>query len=605
VRETHTVDTTTYTLTSTYHASGALLTQTLPTGSTGSSQSFGPYRYDAAGRMTGFGPYIAAVTYDLFSNPTETLYGSGAREETVYDPLRTWIDYIDVYDGTGGLLERTRYYRSATGRVTRQETSRDEGDFTYAYDYAGRLLEADNTSDDLFDQSFTYDAAGSMRSNSHLGSYLYGPATGAHPHAPTQVGTDVFVYDLNGNMTVGLHGKVMSYDGENRPLSVLSAGNLTSYIYAATGTRLFKTEKTGTGAETETLYLGPVEIRAPGTAQEEVLLYPLPNVRIEGGAESYLHADQLGSVRVITDSTGAEEAQRLYAPFGQITHETATLPDETHAFIGERLDRDSGLMYLNARYYDPELAMFIQPDWFEVTEPGVGTNRYAYSFNDPVNKLDPLGNLVALVDGTESDGSWREDDPEDPNDLFSKVEKTYGETPVPLGNTYMENTKEARSIAASNLVDLVNKAKARGDDQIVIIAASHGVNVVKEATNMLDEVINEVIGLGGPVRIDYSMNMNVVESYVNVYSNNDGVQTKGGLDGPIPLAAILGLMGESAYRSDSQATRNVPAHTVSVTVTINGTTITFDAAPVGHCCGGATIHGPEVWSQHVEPALAN
>jgi hypothetical protein len=54
-------------------------------------------------------------------------------------------------------------------------------------------------------------------------------------------------------------------------------------------------------------------------------------------------------------------------------------------------------MYLNARYYDPELAMFIQPDWFEVTEPGVGTNRYAYSFNDPVNKLDPCGNEIVTI----------------------------------------------------------------------------------------------------------------------------------------------------------------------------------------------------------------
>jgi len=46
----------------------------------------------------------------------------------------------------------------------------------------------------------------------------------------------------------------------------------------------------------------------------------------------------------------------------------------------------------NARYYDPQLGMFIQPDWFEVTEPRVGTNRYAYAGNDPVNKNDPGGN---------------------------------------------------------------------------------------------------------------------------------------------------------------------------------------------------------------------
>jgi hypothetical protein len=37
-------------------------------------------------------------------------------------------------------------------------------------------------------------------------------------------------------------------------------------------------------------------------------------------------------------------------------------------------------------------AMFIQPDWFDPTAPGVGTNRYAYSHNDPINRLDPEGN---------------------------------------------------------------------------------------------------------------------------------------------------------------------------------------------------------------------
>lgn len=49
------------------------------------------------------------------------------------------------------------------------------------------------------------------------------------------------------------------------------------------------------------------------------------------------------------------------------------------------------MQYLNARYYVPELGMFIQPDWWEVTEPGVGTNRYGYAFGDPVNGADPGG----------------------------------------------------------------------------------------------------------------------------------------------------------------------------------------------------------------------
>ena len=35
---------------------------------------------------------------------------------------------------------------------------------------------------------------------------------------------------------------------------------------------------------------------------------------------------------------------------------------------------------------------FIQPDWWDPTVPGVGTNRYSYSFNDPINNMNPNGN---------------------------------------------------------------------------------------------------------------------------------------------------------------------------------------------------------------------
>ncbi|MDD7973945.1 RHS repeat-associated core domain-containing protein, partial [Roseinatronobacter alkalisoli] len=88
-----------------------------------------------------------------------------------------------------------------------------------------------------------------------------------------------------------------------------------------------------------------------------------------------------------------------FNPWGEKTAGLApsqTLP-ETKGWIGERFDEDAGLQYLNARYYDPKLGLFLQPDWFEVTQAGVGTNRYSYSFNDPVNLLDPNGNVVPIA----------------------------------------------------------------------------------------------------------------------------------------------------------------------------------------------------------------
>lgn len=42
-------------------------------------------------------------------------------------------------------------------------------------------------------------------------------------------------------------------------------------------------------------------------------------------------------------------------------------------------------------------ARFISPDDWDPTKPGVGTNRYAYSENDPVNKSDPNGHNAAIA----------------------------------------------------------------------------------------------------------------------------------------------------------------------------------------------------------------
>ncbi|MEP2785052.1 MAG: hypothetical protein ABJO67_16025 [Pseudoruegeria sp.] len=46
-------------------------------------------------------------------------------------------------------------------------------------------------------------------------------------------------------------------------------------------------------------------------------------------------------------------------------------------------------------------SMFIQPDWFDPTQPGVGTNRYSYCYNDPINCIDPSGNTAVSPEEAE------------------------------------------------------------------------------------------------------------------------------------------------------------------------------------------------------------
>ncbi len=369
----------------------------------------GTFSYDAAGRLKslsrGTTSFISSISYNRWGQPTETVYGSGARDVVDYDADRGWpTRYRSFAPAAASPFAQVSYARTPAGRVDRQDTEDPKSDLDYTYDYAGRLVQATNRNNIAgYTQSFEYDRVGRMVANSRLGAYTYGSSFPRHaPKSLTLANgtTQTFTYDANGNMTRGLDGKVMTYDGENRPLSVTHAGTVTSYVYGADGTRLKRIETTANGTSIVTAYFGPIEIRQYGQgAAEQFLTYPHPNVRLGNGQPSHLHTDQLGSVRAGSGSDGARNYRKVYRPFGEEEEwrDDLTAPVEDKGFVGERYDAGAGLQYLNARYYDPKLALFIQPDWFEVEKLGVGTNRFAYSFNDPVNKRDPGGNTFKDV----------------------------------------------------------------------------------------------------------------------------------------------------------------------------------------------------------------
>lgn len=64
----------------------------------------------------------------------------------------------------------------------------------------------------------------------------------------------------------------------------------------------------------------------------------------------------------------------------------------------------AGMRALHAPAPAWQPARFISPDTLDPTLPGVGTNRYAYALNDPVNKSDPNGHSVDPYNELGSDG---------------------------------------------------------------------------------------------------------------------------------------------------------------------------------------------------------
>ena len=66
--------------------------------------------------------------------------------------------------------------------------------------------------------------------------------------------------------------------------------------------------------------------------------------------------------------------------------------DNDFRFTGEQMDDKTGLIYLRARYYDPNVGRFISKDPFAgFTSDVQSLNRYAYVGNNPVNYIDSTG----------------------------------------------------------------------------------------------------------------------------------------------------------------------------------------------------------------------
>jgi RHS repeat-associated protein len=104
-----------------------------------------------------------------------------------------------------------------------------------------------------------------------------------------------------------------------------------------------------------------------------------------GGTPYYYHADQLGSIRALTNGSGAVANHYTYDAYGQRT--TTGSAYNPFGYAGEYTDAESGLLYLRARYYDPATQQFLTVD------PLLAWTEQAYNYVDgnPLNATDPAG----------------------------------------------------------------------------------------------------------------------------------------------------------------------------------------------------------------------
>jgi RHS repeat-associated protein len=117
---------------------------------------------------------------------------------------------------------------------------------------------------------------------------------------------------------------------------------------------------------------------------------------VTGGAVTYYHTDRLNSTAVVTNAAGTPQESIQYYPFGEQWTDTGTA-NVPYKYTGQEYDATTGLYFYKARYYDPHLGRFIQPDTM-VSDRYVPAawNRYAYALNNPLKHTDPTGHFEEI-----------------------------------------------------------------------------------------------------------------------------------------------------------------------------------------------------------------
>jgi RHS repeat-associated protein len=167
-----------------------------------------------------------------------------------------------------------------------------------------------------------------------------------------------------------------------------------SFVYDGDGGRVKKVTWRGT-----TVFLGQsYEVSPEGRPTLYVFAggQRLAAREADGGLRIY-HGDHLGSANVVTDQTGAFVEVTENTPYGSVSRQEGSI-NVAHKFTGQRLDDETDLYFYNARYYDPEIGRFIQPDplFQDIREPQM-LNHYSYVGNNPLRYVDPSGHFWEFV----------------------------------------------------------------------------------------------------------------------------------------------------------------------------------------------------------------
>ena len=205
--------------------------------------------------------------------------------------------------------------------------------------------------------------------------------------------TDTFTYNESGAV-ITHNDKTYTYDEWDRMSDYSDGTDTYTYKYDANGIRTQKNDKqyiidinNNVVAETD----------STGAVTDEILWGHQPLARKMNGSWYYYIYNAHGDVVGLVNEAGTVVNTYEYTPWGEIRNETETV-DNPIKYAGEYYDDELDMIYLRARYYNPQIGRFTSLDIEEgeISNP-LDMNRYVYCRNNPIKYVDPSGKVAVAI----------------------------------------------------------------------------------------------------------------------------------------------------------------------------------------------------------------
>jgi RHS repeat-associated protein len=339
--------------------------------------------FDKAGRMerlTDWFGYETTFAYNRSSQVRSTSFPGETTDKFGYDRDGRMTEQSN--EKKGELRGGGSYTRDKLGQVeVGLEPGQEVPEYKYEYDSINRLTKSNSTvleydkannPTKIGSSTYTYDKADQIATASS-GTFEFNKLGQRVKQTPTGKSAIPYAYDQAGRLTSTSSGGVEStfkYDGTG--LLTTETGNATTYTMAwDPSSALPLLLRSGD----ENFIYGPEGI-------------PVEQILTSNGTATFLHHDQLGSIRALTNEVGEFTGNYAYGPTGSVVSHTG-IDSVSIGFAGQyRMNTGKQLIYMRARTYDPETAQFLTVDPVAGTSSG---ETYVYAGGNPLNLADPTG----------------------------------------------------------------------------------------------------------------------------------------------------------------------------------------------------------------------